>query len=330
MGTPGAAVLTGGANIRVGLIGAGAAGELHAAAITTTAGLELSAVATSSPDRARVFGDRWKAPATSVDTLIADSDIDAVFVTSPTATHIPFALRALEHGKHVFVEKPVAATSDEIRELDAAAARAGLQAIPGHNYLYQPECERLVRQVRGGTLGRIRSLHVDYAIRHPESLAAHYDGVLHEVMVHHAYIALAALGKPDRVVGGVTTNHWETLATDDQAWMVWEYDDGALAMLYATFAVDDFGPDPMTFAVKALGESGTSSYSWRSTTTREQPFTFGIPLYAETYQYQAAAFRDVLLGTREPASTLHDAALIADIVDAVSRSANQAHPKGNR
>ncbi|WP_195760684.1 Gfo/Idh/MocA family protein [Agromyces kandeliae] len=311
-------------SIRIGLIGAGAAGRLHADAIAAVPGLSLTAVAESRSGRSDDLARAHGATVRTVDELFGANDVDAVFIASPTASHLPLAHRAIAAGLHVFVEKPVAESPDEIRALARAAAGAGVVIVPGHNYLHQPECSRLVRQARDGTLGRVRSLHISYAIRHEEELASHYDGVLHEVMVHHAYLTLAALGRPDRVHGGVSAAHWARLETDDQAWMVWEYDDGALAMLYGTFAVDDLGPEPGTFAVKALGTEGTASYSWRSTTTvdRGGPFTFGIPLYEETYTHQARAFRDVLRGEAEPASTLEDAAVAAEIVASVGADAD--------
>lgn len=309
--------------IRIGLIGAGAAGRLHASAIAAVPGLALVGVADMRAERAADLAGRFDARGAGIDELLDADDVDAVFIAAPTAVHLPIARRAIGSGKHVFVEKPVAEHPDEIRALERVAREAGVVIIPGHNYLHQPECARLVRHVHDGMIGRTRSLHISYAIRHDEELAGHYGGVLREVMVHHAYIALATLGRPDRVHGGVSTTGWSRLDSDDQAWMVWEYDDGTLAMLYGTFAVDDLGPDPGTFSVKALGTTGTTSYSWRSATTIDPdgPFTFGMPLYVETYEHQARAFRDVLRGEAEPASTLDDAAVVAEVIDAVSMNA---------
>lgn len=306
-------------SLKIAVLGAGLAGRLHVAAISQTSGLEIAGVAdiTSSlaADLANPLGVALYA---SPEDLFNDDAIDGVVIATPEATHLDLAHCALEAGKHVLVEKPVANDPALIHALKDRANELGLLAVPGHNYAYLPECARLIKQAQRGELGIIRSLHIHYAIRHSEELASRYDGVLSEVLVHHAYLALAILGRPDGVHGGTSATAWLRLTSDDQAWMVWEYDGGSLAMLYATFAVDDLGPDPWTFTVKALGTQGTASFTWRSFTTRKGPFEFGIPLYEDTYVHQAAAFRDAILGVARPLSTLEDAATAARIIHTVA------------
>lgn len=306
--------------LRIGFLGAGTVARLHADAVDRTPGVTLAAVYDPATDRAAALAAAHGAAAVPDATaLLADDGIDAVFVLTPTATHIDLAHCCLDHGKHVLVEKPVAEHPAAIRELAEHARRAGLTAVPGHNYLHLPECARLVRQAREGRLGRVRALFVTYAIAHPETLAAQYGGVLAEVMVHHAYLALAVLGPPNQVHGGTCAPGWDTLTTDDQAWMTWEYDSGAVAQLFASFAVDDLSADPVTFAVKALGTGGSAALSWRtSATVDDGPFRVGMPLYEETYQHQCAAFRDSVREGGTPLSTLDDAARVAGIIAALA------------
>ncbi len=111
--------------------------------------------------------------------------------------------------------------------------------MPGHNYAYQPEFQRVLQLVQRGELGTVRAMWVIYALKHDEDLAARYSGVLDEVMVHHAYWTYAALGRPARVFAGRAEPAWRSLSTDDQAWMVWEYPPRGVAHLFASFAVDD-------------------------------------------------------------------------------------------
>jgi myo-inositol 2-dehydrogenase / D-chiro-inositol 1-dehydrogenase len=305
--------------LRIGFLGAGTVARLHAAAVEATPGVTLAAVYDPAANRAAELAAAYGAVHAPDAAALLDHDgIDAVFVLTPTATHLDLAHRCLDRGRHVLVEKPVAEHPAAIRELAEHARRAGLTAVPGHNYLYLPECARLVRYARAGRLGRVRALFVTYAIAHPEALAAQYGGVLAEVMVHHAYLALAVLGPPDRVHGGTCAPGWETLTTDDQAWMTWEYDTGSVAQLFASFAVDDLSADPATFAVKALGTRGSAATSWRTTATVDDgPFRVGMPLYEETYQHQCAAFRDTVQAGAAPLSTLDDAAHVAGIIAAL-------------
>jgi predicted dehydrogenase len=310
----------------VGFLGAGTVSWLHAAAIAETPGIELAAVHDPKTERAEALATAYRAEPVPVgQDLIGDDRLDAVFVLTPTHAHIPSARACLDAGKHVLVEKPVAGDPAAIRNLSARARRSGLAAVPGHNYLHLPECTRLVRHARDGRLGTVRALFITYAIAHPEDLAAQYDGVLAEVMVHHAYLGLAILGRPDRVHGGTSRPGWTTLTTDDQAWMTWEYSTGALAQMFGSFAVDDLSDAPGTFVVKALGTKGSAAFSWRSiATVGEGPFRVGMPLYEETYQHQCAAFRDAIRHGSPPLSTLDDAAAAIEIIASLRGHASPA------
>lgn len=308
------------APLRIGFLGAGTVAELHAAAVAATPGTRLVAVHDTDPARADALAAAHGAVGVpDAETLLSDDRIDAVYVLTPTAAHTGLAHRCLDAGKHVLVEKPVSDDPAAITELAEHAARAGRIALPGHNYLHLPECARLVRQVRDGQLGTVRALFITYTIAHPESLAAQYDGVLAEVMVHHGYLALALLGRPSAVHGGAVAPGWQTLTTDDQAWMTWEYDHGAVAQLFASFAVDDLSDSPVTFSVKALGTRGSAAVNWRAfSTVDDGPFRTGMPLYEETYRHECAAFRDTVQSGAAPLSTLADAAVVAEVIGKVA------------
>lgn len=306
--------------IGVAIWGSGAAGSLHAAAVAETPGMRLEAVVArseSSEELARAYGCAHLA----VDEVLRSQATDLVVIATPTEAHAKAAAAVIGAGKHVLIEKPVDEDPAVCDDLHRRAERAGVLALPGHNYLYQPECRRLIESVRTGQIGEPRSLHIHYAIKHSESLAARYHGVLREVMVHHAYITLAALGAPDRVDGGTTAHRWRSLETDDQAWMAWSYDSGALALHYATFGADDMSSDALTFRVKALGTEGSIGYSWRDATYApgDSPFSVDIPLYRETYVHQMRAVRDMLRREASPLSSLSDAALVARIIRKVAQ-----------
>ena len=75
-------------------------------------------------------------PRASFDEVLADPTVDAVSIATPPATHHPLAKRALEAGKHVLVEKPLATTAADAEELVELAEREGLVLMPGHTFLY--------------------------------------------------------------------------------------------------------------------------------------------------------------------------------------------------
>jgi predicted dehydrogenase len=277
----------------VAFAGAGVVADLHYRALVANGDARL--VGLFDPDRevAAARSREWGAPSyPNLGELINSPQVDAVFVLSPNHTHEEVAAQALSAGKSVLVEKPVA-SAEGCAHLSEIAQRSGLVCMPGHNYAYQPEFQRVLRLVRSEQLGEVRAMWVIYALKHEEDLAARYSGVLEEVMVHHAYLTYAALGRPTRIYAGRAAPRWEKLVCDDQAWMVWEYEPRTVAQLFASFALDDDTSDPWTFTVKLLGANGGATYTWRSATLIPQlpgSYRFPLPCYEESYEHELRAF----------------------------------------
>jgi predicted dehydrogenase len=306
------------AEIGVAFIGTGMVSDLHQAALAGAGGLRL--VGAYDTDRGALMAraERWRVrPYGSVEELLDDAAVDAAYVLTPADSHVPLALRCLAAGRHVLVEKPVAYEPEEIAELARAARASGRVVMPGHNYAYLPEFQRIVRLATEGALGTLRAVWVTYILKHPEEIAASYGGVLEEVMIHHSYLALTLMGTPARVHAGIHPGAWTSHRAEDQAWMVWQYPDGSSAFLFATFAADDQSADPWTFVVKVVGTEGSASMSWRGAVGRNDRtpwFAFGIPVYEETYSHESRAFQQAVAAGVPPISSLEDAATSARII----------------
>jgi predicted dehydrogenase len=91
----------------------------------------------------------------SLDEVLADKTIDAVAIATPVMTHFPLARAALEAGKHVIVEKPLAASSAEAQQLIELASRKGLVLMPGHTFLYSPSVNLIRTLINEGDIGDI-------------------------------------------------------------------------------------------------------------------------------------------------------------------------------
>jgi predicted dehydrogenase len=107
------------------------------------------------PERLALWSRRYPAVETTTDYLqvVSDDRVDAVAVATPVATHFDLAARALEFGKHVFVEKPLAASSEEATELIRIARKEGRLLMPGHTFLYSPPVVFIRELIESGTLG---------------------------------------------------------------------------------------------------------------------------------------------------------------------------------
>lgn len=152
--------------IRWGILGAANfALEQMGPAIHAARGAQLVALATSSPDKAGSF--RAFAPDLRVhdgyDALLADPDIDAVYIPLPNHLHVEWTLRALSAGKHVLCEKPLALKAAEFDRIIAARDETGLLAAEAFMIAHHPQLIRAREIVADGTLGRIRHVGVTFS-----------------------------------------------------------------------------------------------------------------------------------------------------------------------
>src|SRR5262245_52544117 len=143
--------------IRVGLIGYGYWGPVVARNFQNADGCQLSVVCDSNPsarDRARKAhpGVQVTDDASEV---IRSSQIDAVAVITPVWTHFKFAKAALENGKHVFVEKPFAASSSEASELIDLAASRKLQIMVDHTFLFTGAVRKIRQMIDENVIGKL-------------------------------------------------------------------------------------------------------------------------------------------------------------------------------
>jgi predicted dehydrogenase len=108
---------------------------------------------------ARVLGPYSRVPVTgSLAQVLADPEVDAVAIATPAGTHLEVALAALEAGKHVLVEKPLASSYADGAKLVATAAERGLVLMLDHTYVYTPAVQRLRSLVRSGEIGDLQYL----------------------------------------------------------------------------------------------------------------------------------------------------------------------------
>jgi predicted dehydrogenase len=144
---------------RVGLIGLGAMGRNHLRLLSARPNARLVAVGdpvTESIDAAAAAtGAQGYAEPLA---LLAEADLDAVVIASPTTTHLPLALAAVERGIAVLVEKPLAATPAEADELVAAGARAGVPIQVGHVERFNPAVLELGRLLGAGWLSTVYAI----------------------------------------------------------------------------------------------------------------------------------------------------------------------------
>jgi len=143
--------------LRVGVVGLGYWGPNIVRALHDVEDAEVAWICDLDPDALDVMGRRYPAVArtTDLEHVLADDSVDAIAIATPVTTHFPLATAALRAGKHVFVEKPLAASSDEAAALIELAEEKNLVAMPGHTFLYSPAVNMVAEMIRSGELGDI-------------------------------------------------------------------------------------------------------------------------------------------------------------------------------
>jgi len=141
--------------INVGLIGYGYWGPNLARNLSETDGLRLTAIADARADR-RAAAER-RHPGillcSDADSLVARDDLDAVVIATPIDTHYPLAKAAIERGKHVLVEKPLAGSKAHAEALGALAEQHDVRLMVDHTFVYNGAVRRIRELIDAGDLG---------------------------------------------------------------------------------------------------------------------------------------------------------------------------------
>ncbi|ADV82971.1 Gfo/Idh/MocA family oxidoreductase [Terriglobus saanensis] len=207
-------------DIKVGVAGFGLAGRVfHAPFVSAVPGLELSVLFQRSGDTAQAAYPSTRI-VRSLEDLLA-SDIGLVVVATPNATHFEFAKAALQAGKHVVVDKPVTATSDEAAELTALALSKELVFAPFHNRRWDGDFLTVKKLIAEGTLGRVSSFESHFDRFRPvqrqgtwKEQAGDMHSLLMDLGPHLIDQALALFGKPDSVWGSSRSDRDVTAIQD--------------------------------------------------------------------------------------------------------------------
>jgi xylose dehydrogenase (NAD/NADP) len=144
--------------LRWGLLSTARINRLVIPAIRASARSELTTVASRTMDRAQTYAAEWKIPRVlgSYDALLHDPDVDVVYISLPNSLHVEWTVRALEAGKHVLCEKPLAQSVEDVDRVEAAAIRASRVAEEAFMYRHHPLTHAAHTIVKSGRLGAVR------------------------------------------------------------------------------------------------------------------------------------------------------------------------------
>jgi predicted dehydrogenase len=151
--------------LRAAIFGTGFVGRIHVEGVRRLGTVEVAAIAASGPVKARRFADEVGVNRSTGDyrELLSDPAIDAIHVCTPNHLHFPMAKAAMEAGKHVLCEKPLALTSVQAQKLVRIALERNLVNCTCHNLRYYPQVQNMRRLREAGELGEIHSVQGTYS-----------------------------------------------------------------------------------------------------------------------------------------------------------------------
>lgn len=289
----------------------------------------VEVVAVASRDEARAQGYAHERGIErghgSYEALLADPDVDAVYVSLPNGLHHEWTMRVLAAGKHVLCEKPYSRHPAEVEEAWAAAEARGLVVAEGLMYRHHPQVDRAKRLVEAGAIGRLRLIRSSFSVRllDPGDVRLVRDldgGALMDLGCYCVNGSRLLGGEPEHVLGeqvlapsGVDVAFHGTLRFPDEV----------VAQFDASFSL------PSRQRLEAVGEEGTLTLDapWRpdwgftlSLVRGDDVETVDVP-QADSYRLELEDFAAATRGEREPLLGRDDALGQARTIGALYSSA---------
>lgn len=255
--------------IRWGIIGVGRFGAIHARVLSSLPGSELAALSARRAERlaevAGEFGVEKSKCYTDYRDLLADPEIDAVSITTHWREHREVALAALASGKHVLLEKPMAATADECREVLAAAEAARGFFMVGHICRFDPRVTLAKRAIDDGRIGRIVSMHARRNLPNaPGSIRLDKISPLIGDGIHDADLMMWFLGRAPSQVYGRTLRIGD-FKHNDLGWAMLHFDDQAIGVVETVWCLPENVPTVIDAKFEVIGTEGMLSIDCANT-----------------------------------------------------------------
>jgi predicted dehydrogenase len=226
--------------LRFGILGTAKIARSFAAGVLPSQHAAVTAVASRDAAKARAFAQEAGLARhfASYEALLADRDIDAVYIPLPNSLHAEWSIRALQAGKHVLCEKPLAATAAEAREMFDAARRRGVYLVEGYPYRSQPQTLKMRELLDGGVIGDVRLIQgsFGFTLGAGENIRLHPQlagGALMDVGTYPVSLArMIAKARPIRVHA---VAEWSASGVDRALAATLVYASGLLAQITCSF-----------------------------------------------------------------------------------------------
>jgi xylose dehydrogenase (NAD/NADP) len=314
--------------LKWGLLGTARINRLLIPAIRSSARSELVAVASRSHARAAAYAAEWQIPQTmTYEDLLDRPEVDIIYVPLPNRLHAEWAIRAVEAGKHVLCEKPLAMATAEVDAISRAARQHARVVTEGFMYRHHAQTARVVDLLRGGAIGTLRVIVSGFTFPQTRTPDVRLDpalggGSLWDVGCYPVSIAQLLAGQP-RAVSGI--QQVGPTGVDEMFAGTITYENGVMCQFHCGFRaayqtvlrligtdgvlhVDrPFRPEPRE-RLRVQRESGT-----------EEVIVDGSAIFVD----EVTDMEDAALGIRPPRITLAESRLHVATIEALYRAARE-------
>jgi predicted dehydrogenase len=293
-------------SLRWGILGTGGIAKKFAGQIQHVSHADLVAVASRTQASADAFTAEYGGKAyAGYENLLADDQVEAVYVSLPNALHCEWTVRALEAGKHVLCEKPLASNTTEAEQMFAAAEKHDRTLVEAFMYRCQPAVQKFIEMARSGAVGEIRIIRSHFTFnRSPDPTDVRYQtdlagGALMDVGSYPINFARAIAGSEPTAMQALM--HWFETGVDSYTVGSLQFGEGPLCAFTCGMCVTS---DRTTYVGGSEGYLAIDM-PWMSDGTfrlvregQEQLFT--EQQYDDQYALEAKVFAEVVQGAAEP------------------------------
>jgi predicted dehydrogenase len=300
---------------------------------------EVVAVASRDADRGRQYAQANRIPRSydSYEALLADPNVDVVYIPLPNSLHKEWAIRAAQAGKHVLCEKSLALNAFEAQEMVAAARKAGVRLAEAFQWRHHPQATRLRELVREGVAGELRLLDSGFSFPQTNPNDIRWDpalggGALYDIGCYPVSFARYITGQEPLSV--TAQMHWNATGVDDSVVATLEFPGGVLAHFNCSFIM------PLRRYYEVVGDKGILSVDRTYFPVGEADFEitfapqerdvkqrFPLPA-ANSYTLMVEDFSRAVLENRDPLFPPEDGIAQMRVIDAIFQAAREGRRVG--
>ncbi len=325
--------------LRIGIIGAGRIGKVHARTVSNSPNAVPVAITdidrSAADEAARLYG--FSRVAEDSTEIFESADIDAVLICSATNTHAQLITQAAGAGKHIFCEKPIDYDLSRIDSALDAVKRAGVKLQVGFNRRFDANFARVRKAIESGEIGKPHLMHI--ISRDPAPPPISYikvsGGMFFDMTIHDFDMARFLLGEVDEIyaAAGVMVNPEIGKAGDiDTAIITLKFKNGAIGTIdNSREAV--YGYDQRVEVLGSKGSIATGNcypnqavVSTSSEVRRDLPLNFFMERYAESFATELQAFISAIVQDKEPPVTGLDGRMPVLMGMAANKSYKEGRP----